>query len=695
MGLYIDTPIQYLKGVGPKLGTILKKKGIHTLNDLFENYPRTYEDRRAVRNIASLVPNETVSLEAEVVNVSSYNLGKSRRKVYDVTLRDGSGLIHCKYFRVPYRGYFERFQPRMAVRVVGKVTHYRQKIEFHHPDIQEIGASEEELKDQLIPIYSETDGLSTTRWRKLVSTATDFLEEGEVEGIEEKLPKWMLKQYDLPTKKQTIVHIHNPPKGSGDDYLRYRSPYHRRVIFEEFFWLEMVLAAKKQGVQKESAPIVRGSLELAKKLESSLPFDLTGAQKRAFKEVTEDLKKGFPMHRLVQGDVGSGKTLVALLSALVAIESGLQVALMVPTEILAQQHYLGALKLLEPLGVRVGFLSGQLKTKEKRDITEKMASGDVDLVVGTHALIQNDVEFSKLGLVIVDEQHRFGVEQRTSLKKKGESPHFLLMTATPIPRSLAMTVYGDLDVSIINEMPKGRQQIITRVTYQSKRDKVLGFVREQIEKGRQAYIVFPLVDESDKIDLSSAIVEFEKLKVELPDLKIGLVHGKMKSEEKDAVMELFRDQQFDILVATTVIEVGVDVPNANLMWIDHAERFGLSQLHQLRGRVGRGSHKSYCVLSLGYAVSQESKERVTLMESTADGFKIAEADLEIRGPGEFLGAKQSGLPGFKMANLVRDMDILKQAREAAFEVLRRDPQLSNYENKKLKAELLLKREALG
>lgn len=694
MSLYFDTPIQYLKGVGPKLGTLLKKKGIHTLGDLFQNYPRSYEDRRAARNIASLVPEETVSIKAEVINVSSYNLGKSRKKIYDVTVRDGSGLIHCKFFRVPYRGYFERFQPRMQVRVIGKVTHYRGKIEFHHPDIQDI-VTDEEIKDELIPIYSETDGLSTMRLRKIVGHATDFLREGEIKGIEEKLPKWMLQQYGLPSYEETLVNIHNPPKGAGDEYISYRSAFHKRIIFEEFFWLEMLLAAKKQGVQKDKAPAFLKKASLIEKLQESLPFELTKAQQNAFKEITQDLQKSYPMHRLVQGDVGSGKTLVALQSALVAIENGYQAALMVPTEILAQQHYLGAIKLLEPLGIKVGFISGHLKTKEKREVNESIASGEFDLVVGTHALIQETVEFKNLGLVIVDEQHRFGVEQRKQLKKKGESPHFLLMTATPIPRSLAMTVYGDLDVSIIDEMPKGRQPIVTRMTYQSKRPKILGFVADQIRKGRQAYVVFPLVEESDKIDLSNATAEYERLKKELPEFKIGLIHGKMKSDEKDLVMEKFRDKEFDILVATTVIEVGVDVPNANIIWIDHAERFGLSQLHQLRGRVGRGSHKSYCVLALGYAVSQESRERIQLMENTSDGFKIAEADLELRGPGEFLGSKQSGLPGFKMANLVRDLAILKKAREAAFEVIKRDPTLSHLENKFVRHEILNNKEMIG
>ncbi len=695
MSLYFDTPIQYLKGVGPKLGQILRKKGIQTLEDLFQNYPRSYEDRRAARNIASLQPDEIVSIKAEIINVSSFNLGRSRKKMFDVTVRDGSGLIHCKFFRVPYKGYFERFQPQQQVRVIGKVTHYRGRIEFHHPDIQEIKSSDEESQDELIPIYSETDGLTTTRWRKIVSKAMESLNNDEILGIDEKLPAWMLDRYQLPDLKKTLVSIHQPPKGSGEEYLNYRSPFHQRVIFEEFFWLEMLLAAKKQGVQKDKAPVFLKKSRFAEQLQKSLPFELTGAQKRALVEINADLTKSYPMHRLVQGDVGSGKTLVAILSALLAIENGYQVALMVPTEILAQQHYVGAKKLLEPFGFRVGFISGHLKTKEKREVNERIASGEVHLVVGTHALIQNTVNFNKLGLVIVDEQHRFGVEQRKKLKKKGESPHFLLMTATPIPRSLAMTVYGDLDVSIIDEMPKGRIPILTRMTYQSKRDKVVGFVRDQLAKGRQAYVVYPLVEESEKIDLKNATDEFEKLKQELPDFRIALMHGKMKSDEKDQVMNQFRNHEYDVLVSTTVIEVGVDVPNANIIWIEHAERFGLSQLHQLRGRVGRGEHKSYCILSLGHAVSEDSRARIKLMEDTADGFKIAEADLELRGPGEFLGSRQSGLPGFKMANLVRDLPILKQAREAAFEVMRKDPNLSNYEHKALKEELLHNKDMIG
>ena len=687
MNLYLDTPVQYLKGVGPKLGDLLKKKGIQTMEDLYQNYPRSYEDRRVARTISSLKPGEVVSIKARIVNKNSYRLGYSKKKIHTVIVADSSGRIHCKFFRLPYRGYFERFEPSMMVKIVGKVTFFRGKMEFHHPDIEEF-KEDEEITDELVPIYSETEGVSRVCWRRILSKAVEFLKEDKIGGLREKLPQWILDHYELPGIRETLINVHSPPKGAGDVFFNYRSPYHQRLIFEEFFWLEILLAAKKRGLQKDKAPAFLKSQKLPEKLLASLDFELTDAQKRAFMEIKNDLQKGFPMHRLVQGDVGSGKTLVALLSALVTIENSCQVALMVPTEILAQQHYLEALKRLEPLGIRVGFMSGHLKPKEKKDTRQAMARGDLDLVIGTHALIQDNIEFQHLGLVIVDEQHRFGVEQRKTLMKKGESPHFLLMTATPIPRSLAMTIYGDLDVSLIDEMPKGRKPVVTRVTWKSRRQKILEFVSKHLKKGRQAYMVFPLIDESEKMDLSSAIQEFEKLKTELSDFRLVLLHGKMKSEQKDQIMEQFRNRDFDVLVSTTVIEVGVDVPNANIIWIDHAERFGLSQLHQLRGRVGRGEHKSYCILSLGYAVSQESKARMDLMETTHDGFKIAEADLELRGPGEFLGSKQSGLPGFRLANIVRDRSILQKARKAAFEVIKQDPELLKTENQFLRSEIL-------
>ncbi len=386
--------------------------------------------------------------------------------------------------------------------------------------------------------------------------------------------------------------------------------------------------------------------------------------------------------------------MVALLSASVAIEHGYQACIMAPTEILAEQHFKNARKIFEPLGIEVAFISGQLRAKEKREVLERVQMGQARLVVGTHAVIQDAVHFNQLGLVIIDEQHRFGVEQRAKLMKKGESPHFLVMTATPIPRTLAMTVYGDLDVSIIDELPKGRQPIVTRKVFENKREKVLGFLQEQVAKGRQAYVVYPLVEESEKIDLKNATEEYEKLVAQFPDIRFALLHGKMKADEKDQVMRCFRDHEFDVLVSTTVIEVGVDVPNANLMLIEHAERFGLSQLHQLRGRVGRGEHKSYCVLMLSYALSDEARFRAEIMESTADGFKISEADLELRGPGQFLGTRQSGLTGFKMANLVRDMATLQLARKAAFQLVQKDPLLKLEEHKVLASEFDRKRKQL-
>lgn len=683
MALRLDTQIMYLKGVGPKLGDLFSRKGLKTLADLFEFYPRAYEDQRAARNIASLKVDDIVSIKAQVVAVHSINMGRSTRKMYDVVLRDASGQIHCKYFRVPYKGYFERFKPFTEVRVVGKVTEYRGRIEFHHPDIRDI-EPDEETKDALIPLYTEIEGLATAKIMKLVRQAFAQIEEWP----EEAFPKWILEKYKLKPRKDALKEIHYPDPAKAQEYAEFQSAAQRRIIFDEFFWLELYLASRKTGFQKEGAPQILNKGEKLKALSQSLPFEMTGAQKRVFAEIKADLEKGHPMHRMVQGDVGSGKTLVSFMAAVYAAESGYQSCLMAPTEILAEQHFKNAKKVLEPLGIRLAMLVGKTKAAERKKILAALQAGEIDLIIGTHALIEEEVQFANLGLVIIDEQHRFGVEQRGVLKNKGNSPHFLVMTATPIPRTLAMTVYGDLDVSIIDEMPPGRSPIQTRVVFDSKKPQALQFMIEQLQKGRQAYIVYPLVEESEKIDLKDAVSEFESLKEKFPKVTFGLLHGKMKPDEKEQVMEAFRRQEIQVLVSTTVIEVGVDVPNANIMIIEHAERFGLSQLHQLRGRVGRGEHKSFCILIMGYAVSEEGRQRTEMMEKTSDGFKIAEFDLEMRGPGEFMGTRQSGLSGFKLANLVRDMAILQQAREAAFEVLRKDPRLSYAENKGLREELL-------
>lgn len=670
-----------MKGVGPKLGDVFRKRGLRTVSDLLHNYPRAYEDRRAARNIASLEADQIVSLEAYVVGVRSVPLGRTNRKIYDIVLQDSSGRISCKYFRTPYKGYFQRFQTNQMVRVSGKVINYRGRLEFHHPDLQVVGEqAEEENKDALLPIYSEMDPIPAGKLKRLIQQA---LAEALHPAVTEPFPSWLMDKYGLLTEKEALRRIHKPEPELAQEYLQFKAPAQRRLIFEELFWLELHMAKNKAGIKTEAAPLIRCDSQLLERAIGSLPFPLTSAQKKVLHEVLEDMQSGQPMHRLVQGDVGSGKTVVALLAAYIASQNDFQTALMVPTEILAEQHFKNAKNLLEPLGVQATLITGSMSKKVAEAELAKVASGEVSFVIGTHALIEDRLIFKNLGLVIVDEQHRFGVEQRNALKK-GLHPHFLVMTATPIPRTLAMTVYGDLDVSIIDEMPVGRMPIVTRKVFSSQKAKVYGFMQDQVTKGRQAYIIYPLVEESEKIDLKDAVSEYERLQSEFPQVRFGLLHGKMKPDEKDQVMARFRDGEIQVLVSTTVVEVGVDVPNANLIIIEHAERFGLSQLHQLRGRVGRGAHKSYCVLVLGYALSEEARKRAEVIESTTNGFKIADADLELRGPGEFLGRRQSGLPGFRLANLVRDLAILQEAREAAFEVIAKDPHLVRPEHAALR-----------
>lgn len=682
MSLQFDTDVQFVKGVGPKLGETLRKRSIHQVKDLLEYYPRTYEDRRAVRHIQSLVPDQLVSLKAQILKVRSMPMGKSKRRIYEVLVGDTTGRIACKYFRVPYKGYFERFQPFQEVRVIGKPSFYRGALEFHHPDIHPI-KPEEEVSNALIPIYVEIEGLTSPKIGRLIKSVL-------AEPIPEFMPQKILEKYGLMNLNQAIREVHDPPIEQGDLFIKYESAAQKRIIFDEFFLMEFHLARKRQKLEREKSQAIKSSGKLADKLQKSLEFVLTGAQQRSYSEIIKDLNKAHPMHRLVQGDVGSGKTLVALMAASYAAEAKAQTALMVPTEILAEQHFATAEKRLSPLGLRVGLLTGQTKAKERAAILTAVEAGEIDVLIGTHALIQDDVVFNNLGLVIIDEQHRFGVEQRNKLRDKGMSPHFLVMTATPIPRTLAMTIYGDLDVSVIDEMPKGRIPIVTRKTFQSKRPQVMQFIRDHVKQGRQAYIVYPLIEESEAMDLKNALEEYEKIKKDFAECQVGLLHGRMKPLEKDQIMDRFRRNEIQILVSTTVIEVGVDVPNANIMLIEHAERFGLSQLHQLRGRVGRGNFKSYCVLMLGYALSEEATQRAEIMERTNDGFKIAEADLEMRGPGEFMGTRQSGLPGFKMANLVRDVKTLMLARDAAFELAQQDPTLKTLPGLRARLDTLLK-----
>ena len=681
-----DTPLQYLKGVGPKLSEIFAKRGLKTVGDLIYWLPRIYRDQREVSHFSQLEPNTYISFYGYVARKRVMTIAGGRRRIYEMTIRAKGGWIACKYFRLPYKGYFDSLEIDQKVKVTGRVTYYRNRPELNHPDIHPF-SGEEKPTDSLVPIYTELENISQLKIRKMIATAFSALKDNEDFLQSDPLPLWLKQEGQLMDKVPALQEIHKPRSEQADLYLNFRAPAQKRLIFDDFFFLQLYMGRKKAGLQKEKAPVINPASSFSEKVKKSLPFSLTVAQERVLAEIRDDMQKNHPMHRLIQGDVGSGKTIVALLSACLVIENGFQCVLMAPTEILAEQHYQKALSILEPLGIHVNLLTGKTRARAKREIGEKLLSGYTSLCIGTHALIQESVQFKNLGLVIVDEQHRFGVHQRALLKSKGVGVHFLVMTATPIPRSLAMTLYGDLNVSVIDEMPQGRKPVITKKVWPSKKEKIWSFLESQVQEGRQAYVVYPLVEESEHIDLKNAEQEYEKLKLRFPDFKIGLLHGRLSPFEKQEVMSTFVKGETQILVSTTVIEVGVDVPNASVMVVEHADRFGLSQLHQLRGRVGRGEYKSYCLLIFSEGFSEIAKSRLSLMEQTTDGFKIAEADLESRGPGEFLGTRQSGLTEFKMASLVRDGRLLEQAKSLAFKTLKKDPLLEKPEHQKLKIEL--------
>ncbi len=682
----LSTPLQYLKGVGPRLAEVFSKKNILTLKDLIHWYPRIYRDQRIIEDFTSLQPGHYVTLYGTVANKKVFypRWKKKSKGIYEMAVQTKGGVIFCKYFRLPYRGYFDNLRIDQKVKVTGRVTFFKNRPELHHPDIYPFQPGEKK-EDMLVPIYPEMESLSQHKIRNIVSTAFEALKHNSEFLNSDPLPPWLKEKYQLTELALAIKQIHRPDLKFIDDYLKFHSPAQKRLIFDEFFFLQLYLSMQKAGLKKQKAQAIPQASSLSEKL--ILPFQLTKAQKRVLSEIQGDLKQNFPMHRLVQGDVGSGKTIVALLICLQAIEHGFQCAFMAPTEILAAQHFKTALKWLKPLGIKISLLTGKTKQKEKTTLLNLMAAGHTNLCVGTHALIQEGVDFKNLGLVIIDEQHRFGVHQRSLLQKKGQSPHFLVMTATPIPRSLAMTLYGSLNVSVIDEMPPGRKPVVTKKTYSSRREKVLSFVESEMQKGRQAYVVYPLVEESEHVDLKNALQEYENLKNRFPRFQLGLLHGRLNSKEKQEVMDQFVKGDISLLVSTTVIEVGVDVPNATLMVVEHAERFGLSQLHQLRGRVGRGPHKSYCVLILGGGFSEEAKHRLHIMEQSTDGFQIAEEDLRLRGPGEFLGLRQSGLPEFKVASLTRDGKVLEMAKQAALQVITKDPHLKLTEHQALKTEM--------
>jgi ATP-dependent DNA helicase RecG len=720
--LELTTSVQYVKGIGPRVAEVLAAKGIHTVDDLLHYLPFRYEDRLNPRGISELRPGEMATVIAEVRNSGLFRT--RRMPIFQMTAGQGRSRLKCLWFHGAYLK--DKFKPGQMVALYGKVELGRDgELEIIQPQFEILGdanddssadATEQKVAASLevgriVPIYESTgQGRLTPRWfRRIIRTAL----ENSPPELPEPIPAAVRRRLALISAREALWKVHWPDPGESlQDLQSARTPAHIRLIFEELFLVELGLELKRRE-QKAQTGIAFGLDDRARDaIKKILPFHPTGAQKRALKEVASDMEKPVPMRRLLQGDVGSGKTIVAFEAAIIAMENGYQVALMAPTEILAQQHYFSARRILENAGYRIVLLTGSLEDDRKRETRRHIAQGNAQLVIGTHALIEQKVEFAKLGLVIVDEQHRFGVLQRFKLMKKSAQsanahvetaasadnhvgtgaspvpseqserapaqmpslardhspePDVLVMTATPIPRTLALTLYGDLDISIINEMPPGRTPIVTRRISDDRTEEVWTFVRKQVAAGHQVYVVYPVIEENEENELKAAMKMYRELSKRIfPDLRVAVLHGRLDADLKDQVMRLFQKGEIDILVSTTVIEVGVDVANATVMVIEHAERFGLAQLHQLRGRIGRGAAKSYCILMTGGKVSEEGERRLDAMVRTTDGFQIAELDLELRGPGEFFGTRQAGLPSFQVANLIRDRELLEAAkREAA------------------------------
>ncbi|HXW90196.1 MAG TPA: ATP-dependent DNA helicase RecG [Terriglobales bacterium] len=690
--LELGTSVQYVKGIGPRLAEILADKGIHTVDDLLHYLPFRYEDRLNPRSIPELRPGEMATVIVEVRRASP--VPTRRRPMFEMTAGQGRAHLKCIWFHAAYLE--DRLKPGQWVALYGKVEEdYRGRaLRMIQPqfEILEDASSAKGSDDsrerklassleigRIVPIYeSAGQGRLTSRWfRRIIHAALENL----AADLPDAIPAAVRRRQKLIPPREAFSSVHWPEPGQSMAELDCsRSPAHLRLIFEELFLIELGLELKRR--EQKAQPGIAFALDerVRSALKRILPFHPTAAQKRVLKEIASDMGSPSPMRRLLQGDVGSGKTIVAFEAAVIAMENGFQVALMAPTEILAQQHYFSARRTLEAAGYRIVLLTGSLEEDRKREIRRHIAQGNAQLVIGTHALIAQNVEFPNLGLVIVDEQHRFGVLQRFRLMKKSREPDsqdvplrepdVLVMTATPIPRTFALTLYGDLDISIIDEVPPGRTPIVTRRVRDERCDQVWGFVRKQVAAGHQTYVVYPAIEENEENDLKAAMKMYQELSQRIfPDLRVGLLHGRLDAERKELAMGQFQRGELDILVSTTVIEVGVDVPNANLMVIEHAERFGLAQLHQLRGRIGRGAARSYCVLMTSGKVSEEGERRLDAMVRMNDGFRIAELDLELRGPGEFFGTRQAGLPSFRVAQLMRDGRLLEAAKSEAAAVL--------------------------
>jgi len=682
----LEKPVQYLKGVGPKMAAILKRQGILKVEDALWLFPRTYEDRRKPTTIKDAKLGETILFIGTIGKFRTIYLRGRRKTMIESSVSDDTGRLGLKWFYGRMDYFQKSFPEGSRVLFRGTVSNFGSQHVIIHPDMQPIDLATS-FSPQIVPVYTEHEGLNQRRIRSMVRQTLPAINQ-----IVDPLPEEMRTRLKLPNLQESLRQIHSPEaEDNFTDLHEWKTPAQQRILFDELFYFELYLMMNRHKRQKEKGISFTIKNRLSEELRQSLPFTLTNGQEMAIAEIYDDMQSPYPMHRLLQGDVGSGKTLVAFFSALLAIENGYQVALMAPTEILAEQHFNTASKFLRPLGINLGLLLSRQTERDKKLTKQEINSGATQCVIGTHALFQEKVEFKNLGLAIIDEQHRFGVKQRLSLRKKGNAPDMLVMTATPIPRTMALTLYGDLDISTIRELPPGRQPITTKIVTDKQLPDMHKFIGLQMEEGAQVYVVLPLIQESEKVDLKNAVDMAEQLKNLFPNKNIGLLHGNLPSEEKQKVMNQFIKNEIQLLVSTTVVEVGVDVANASVMVIEHAERFGLSQLHQLRGRIGRGTRKSFCFLSTNgkyfnkkVEAFETTRRRLEVMARTTDGFVIAEEDLKIRGPGELLGTKQAGLPTFRYADLIRDTKILNTAREEAFQIVKTDPDLKQPEHSLLK-----------